>query len=101
MLKVPVKPVPQLYEPENVLLAPPVYPPAGSSTTLLIRNEPVDSRLVTRHVTADAVAVTALSGNVTEPAVTGTFAPPAVVHTQTPCWTYPVAAAPVPISLNA
>ena len=56
---------------------------------------------MTLQVTADAVAVAALSANVTEPFVTGTVTPPAVVHTHGPCCTYPVAAAPVPVSLKA
>ena len=101
VLNVPVKPVPQSYVPANVFVVPPVYAPAGASTTLRIRSEPVANRLATVHVTLADVVAAALSARVTRPAVTGTTVPAAVRHTQAPSCTYPVSAAPVPTSLRS
>ena len=85
--KVPVNPVPQSYDPLNVMLVPPVYAPVGASTTLLICSEPTAIWLVAVHVAFADVAVDALSGSVTVPPVTGSVVPPAVRHTQSPTCT--------------
>ena len=45
------------------------------------------NRLLTVHVTLDAAVAAALSGRVTDPAVTGTVAPPVVRQAQSPTWT--------------